>query len=113
MAENAADAAAPDRLKAWVLGIVVALVIAYCGISRVCEELATMAELHNQHRAYQGSNALAIGVVWIALAGFLHFHYFWSWRERFYAVGQVGKAISMIVVAGGILYFVFHALVVE
>jgi hypothetical protein len=55
-----------------------------------------------------GASAIAIGIALISMAGLLHFHFFWSWRERFLGCAQVGKVLSLIGVAGGMMYFVFR-----
>jgi hypothetical protein len=38
-----------------------------------------------------GSEAIAIGITWICLALFMHFHYFWPTLKRLYIFTGLGK----------------------
>lgn len=41
-----------------------------------------------------GSEAVAMGVAWMCLALFLHFHYFWPTLKRLYIFTDFGKIVA-------------------
>jgi len=41
-----------------------------------------------------GSEAIAMGITWMCLALFIHFHYFWPTLKRLYIFTDLGKTIS-------------------
>ena len=55
-----------------------------------------------------GASAVAIGVTFVAISSLLHFHFFWSWRQKFHGYAQLGKVLSLLGMAGGIIYFIMR-----
>jgi hypothetical protein len=51
--------------------------------------------------------AVALGIMWVALAGFLHAHFFWAWREKYYGYAQIGRSVCAIVAGGAIVYAIY------
>jgi hypothetical protein len=41
-----------------------------------------------------GSEAIAMGITWICLGLFLHFHYFWPTLKRLYIFSELGKIVA-------------------
>jgi hypothetical protein len=57
-----------------------------------------------------GKEAIALGIATIALAGFVHSHYFWGNVDRFGNVPMVvGKVVSLIAMIGGLGYVIVRA----
>jgi hypothetical protein len=117
--ESLSDTAEPNVMAAWIYGVIFALPFIiygiYCIHTRTAKFLTRnvldIIQLH--FTPLVGRNAVAIGVSYLGVGCFLHFHYFWTWRERFQGYGQIGKVLSMLCVAGGIVYYVFNCLVLE
>lgn len=101
------DSAPRDSFYSWVLGIIVAGALAWYGVSCVSSRTATLGSRHGTMHC-EGPSAVALGAFWIAVAGLSHFHFFWSWRERYHAFGQLGTLASLFVAVGSIGYFVFR-----
>lgn len=110
------DPAPRDAHFTWGLGVAGALALAVYGLGCILSRSATWVggtdldlalgggpEIH-----CRGPSAVAVGVFWMALAGFLHVHFFWSWRERFFGYAQIGKLLSLVIGTGAILYFIYR-----
>jgi len=41
-----------------------------------------------------GSEAIAMGITWICLGFFIHFHYFWPTLKRLYIFTDLGKIVT-------------------
>jgi hypothetical protein len=109
------DPAPRDLFYAWAIGVIAALALAIYGSLCIYERSATMWGLGSDFDLgsgpsvhCHGASAIGIGVTWVAIAGFLHFHFFWSWRQKFHAFAQVGKLLSLVGIAGGMLCFIMR-----
>lgn len=58
--------------------------------------------------AYFGLDALAVGLLYLFAAIFLHAHWFWSNHPRFYGYAHLAKHISAVGVIGGAGYLIFR-----
>jgi hypothetical protein len=112
--DNFLDPAPRDVFYAWAIGFVVALMLAVHGAisiytrSALWEGDSGLPFGGGGQMPVHGASAVAMGIGFIAAAGVLHFHFFWSWRERFLAFAQVGKVASVIALAGAVLFFIFR-----
>jgi len=43
-----------------------------------------------------GTSAVSMGLAWISVASFLHFHYFWGNHPRLEAFSDIGKVLSAL-----------------
>ena len=106
------DPAPRDAIYAWAIGVVGALALAVYGSICIYTKSATWTggddfgqgpQMH-----CQGASAVAIGIAFVAIASLLHFHFFWSWRERFHGYARLAKLLSLIALAGAMIFFVFR-----
>ena len=110
------DPAPRDVLYAWAIGVVGALALAVYGVICIYTRsaiwiggsdfdlaLGGAAAMH-----CQGESSVAMGTLFASVGALLHFHFFWSWRERFYGYAQLGKLLSLVGAAGSIVYFLFR-----
>jgi hypothetical protein len=102
------DPAPRDVLYAWAIGVVAALALAVHGAVAIHTRSALWEGEYGEQMPVHGASAVALGIGFIAAAGVLHFHFFWSWRERFLGFAQLGKAVSVIALAGAVLFFIFR-----
>lgn len=111
--EGLSDASSGDRIQAWVLGVVVAAALAAYGLYCILTEHAVFIAGRPAIRltTYFGANAVALGVAYLAVACFLHCHFSWSFRERFYGYAQIGKLVCLLGFVGGIVYLVVNSIV--
>ena len=102
------DAAPRDTLCAWAVGVISAVAIAVYGAICIWTQSATWVagdDSSSQVMHSYGASAVGLGITFVAIAGLLHFHFFWSWRPKFHGYAQMGKVLSLLGAAGGIIYF--------
>jgi hypothetical protein len=110
------DPAPRDVFYAWAIGVIAALALAVYGSICIYTQSATwvggddldLALGHVPQMHCQGAGAVALGIAFVATASLLHCHFFWSWRERFHGYAQLGKLLSLVGIAGGMIYFCFR-----
>jgi hypothetical protein len=108
------DPAPGDPFNAWAIGVVGALALTAYGVSCIYTRSATWvggSDLAPTSMPCRGATAVGVGIASVAVAGLLHCHFFWSWRRNCQGYAEIGKAISLLGVAGGMFYFIFHWLV--
>jgi hypothetical protein len=108
--DDLCDPGPRDIARVWAVGFVGAFGLAaygeICIYSQSAIWIGRFRAAHAMH--CQGAGAIALGIVYLGVAGLLHFHFFWSWRERFGGFAQLGKIMSLLVVAAGAFFFIFH-----
>ncbi|HWA96924.1 MAG TPA: hypothetical protein VG713_00460 [Pirellulales bacterium] len=106
----------PDsgRPEAWVWGVGVVLPIAIYGVVCLVTQRAWFINPQLKgvppfppglFRLWVGRPAMALGVVFIGVGAFAHFHWFWSNMPRLSRYYQVGKLLACIVLIGGIAWW--------
>ena len=102
---------------AWGLGIVVPLALIAYGLFALQTQSAafvgrTQGLLYSRWSivSFHGTPAIGLGAAYIGLGVFLHFHGFWSWRERCDLLAQIGMSLALLAVAIGGFYFAIHAI---
>jgi hypothetical protein len=100
-----------DAFQTWVIGVAGALALAIYGIGCICTRSATLVggpDGFPTSMPCHGPMAVGLGVMWIGVAALMHLHLFWSWRIRFEGYAEIGKAISLLVIIGGLFYCIYH-----
>ena len=111
-AEKLSEPAETNRLGAWIWGIGVAASIAIYGIWCLCSGFAIVPAVRNSTIVtYRGAPATALGFIYLCSGLFFHIHLFWSWRVRLQAFALLGKAVTLLGVAGGVFYFIYTVLI--
>jgi hypothetical protein len=80
----------------WFGGVAVPIFFAIYG-TRCC--ILEQAILHGRGISgleLLGKEAVALGLAWISLAFFLHFHHFWSALARLGILSELGKIVSAL-----------------
>jgi hypothetical protein len=114
----AADIAGPPqggKPEGWIYGVIIAGPIAmyglYCLLVQRAWFLAIGSRFVNNRvprrgpllEEYDGRLAMALGLVMIAVALYLHFRYFWSQSRRlvrYYEIGQLAAILLFIAALG-------------
>jgi len=87
----------------WLVGVGVALIPVLIGIKGFVTGRAVIPGRH-QSLEVHGRAAIAVSLTFIFVGLFIHCHYFWGLRDRFWKHSQIGKLCA----AGGfILSFVW------
>lgn len=94
--ERLANAPSGGPLKMWLAGMGIAGALAAYGIACVVSEEATLLVRRGSNMHVTGPAAMWIGVAWIALACFIHFHYFWGLHPKLWRFSQALKVLSLI-----------------
>jgi hypothetical protein len=89
----------PTIWTKWFGGLIVpAVTLAYginCCIVKKALFIGT-AGFGRHGMKLDGSEAVAMGITWICLALFIHFHYFWPTLKRLYIFTELGKIVSAL-----------------
>jgi hypothetical protein len=95
-----------DLFYAWAIGVVGAALLAFYACSCIWTKSAIWYG-EDAEIPCHGASAVAVGVLWLCAALYLHAHFFRSWREKFLGCAQIIKVASIAVGAGAILYFIY------
>jgi hypothetical protein len=96
----------------WAYGVALAAVAAIYAINVLVTQRASLPSRHGAIALteYDGLPAMGLGSTYLALAVFMHLHYFWSASPRFWGYAQLGKMLAAAAVIGGIGVFFFAVL---
>lgn len=56
----------------------------------------------------KGISAVAYGIVWISIASFMHFHYFWGNVERLCGLSELGKMLAASSLGISLVYLLYR-----
>lgn len=59
-------------------------------------------------REWVGRPAIALGIMFIGIGAFAHFHWFWSNFPRLAPYYEIGKLASLVVLIGGLAWWVIE-----
>ncbi|MCA9068356.1 MAG: hypothetical protein KDA84_05505, partial [Planctomycetaceae bacterium] len=59
---------------------------------------------------YEGVEAVALGVAYLAIGLFIHSHFFLMTFESQYFLGEIGKLLSIVLILGSFVIFFVHVL---
>ncbi len=103
----AGDASNDDIIARWGNGVGFACIPLIIGIMSIAFQ-STWFIGNRPVRAvqYVGKEAIAMGIMWLGIAAFMHAHYFWSVSRRYYFVSELLKPSSLLLIAGAMGYVV-------
>jgi hypothetical protein len=99
-AEELAYAPSGGRLKMWLVGIGVALIPLWYGFRCVQTEHARLWGEHGTDLDVNGSAAIALGIAYMAIGAFIHFHWFWGLNRRLEPLSVLLKLLTLLVFLG-------------
>jgi hypothetical protein len=105
MAEAVAGDADSDPFSRWIAGVIFAAAVALFGLAHFAAAAGwpPLAWLFQLWHLRDVQVVAGVGLFWLAVAGFLHAHYFWTPSERWHVVGQVGKGLAGCVIVALLL----------
>jgi hypothetical protein len=92
-------------VKRWLYGVVVPAVPAWLGIR--CLRAGRIAW---KSLALKDGAVTAAAVFWFAIAGLLHFHFFWAPHPKLWRLAEAGKAASLLAFIGALAALAYHIL---
>ncbi|MSR58213.1 MAG: hypothetical protein EXS05_11120 [Planctomycetaceae bacterium] len=99
-----------DTAARWLFGILPELALAgyalHAIVTRHTVLIGRGGRLH-----LHGPEAVSLGIALLALAAFGHFRYFWEEHPKLSAYAEAGNLISLLAMAGGIVFTVIKVLV--
>jgi hypothetical protein len=105
---NIDDDAPRDAWKKWCLGIAFPSLVAAYGVSCILLQRGTLIGQELQTMRLSGKDAIAFGIAILAVALFLHAHYFLSNAERLSALGGLGKLMALVAGIFGIGFVIIR-----
>lgn len=90
------DDAPSNNWSKWGMGLAIPLVIAVMGVSKTISQHASLLGFRRQRMPLTGWDAVAFGIVLLAVAFFMHSHYFWSNTRRMIEYVDLGRAIALL-----------------
>ncbi len=88
-------------------GIIVPVVLAVNGVLDIIYQEATLPG----KRAFvelTGMPAVIMGIVYIGIGLFLHFHYVWTVSEKLFRLAAPAKTLALLISLAGFLYVCYH-----
>ena len=114
-AVDVADALSNDAqgglISRWINGVLFAVIPTVIGAMCIAYQHAYFLSRRGGMAEYFEKDAIALGVAWIAVGLFMHGHYFWSASRRFYFLSEIFKPLSLLGVAGGMIYVLVNQVV--
>ena len=107
VAESLAYSPSGGRLKMWLLGVGLALIPSYYGISCLQTGRATLFGSRGMHLDLTGSSAVAMSIAYIAVGVFIHAHWFWGLHPKLAPWSPILKILAVLVFLGGLGYTVY------
>jgi hypothetical protein len=95
-------------VKQWVAGVLIAAVPIIYGIVCISRGYTTLFGNRGKTLDVTGDAGLSLAVSYIALGGFLHFHYFWGLSERLWRFGQVLKLVCILIFLFALLFALYR-----
>lgn len=107
------DASSPDPFARWGNGVGFACIPLITGLMSILYQSSYFPGRTGGLRLvhYDGKEAVALGIGYVAIAVFMHGHYFWSVSDRYYFVSQILKPCSMLTVACAFMYVLVQTVI--
>src|SRR5262245_64863082 len=102
-----------DTFTRWLWGVVPEVLLAAYALHCIVVQDAVMIGTRRgfgRMMHVHGATAIVLGLAYLALAALGHFHFFWGEHPRLAKHAGPGRAISLAVLAGGLLYVIFSVL---
>jgi len=109
-AEDLAYAPSGGRIKMWLVGVGVALIPLWYGLQCVLTEHARLWGEHGTNLDVNGSTAVALGIAYMAVGAFIHFHWFWGLNRRLEPFSGILKLLTVLVFLGSFGYAMYKIL---
>lgn len=89
------------RTTMWIGGVGLALLPTIAGIQCLVTRKAALGSAL-WHRTLEGGAAIALGLGWIGVGAFLHFHFFFGLHATLSAHSYAGKKLALLVACAGL-----------
>lgn len=104
--EDFAFSPSGGRIKAWLLGIGLALLPIGYGISCIVAGHSTFFGNRGARFEFYGTGATVLAMGYIALGVFFHAHWFWGLHPKLERYSQALKILAAVVFLGSLCYTV-------
>ncbi|MCB1225552.1 MAG: hypothetical protein KDK99_07060 [Verrucomicrobiales bacterium] len=93
--------------KKWLAGVVIPALFGLGGWASIVREKSIVFG-QSGNAELNGPAAVSMGVGYLGLCVFLHFHYFWGLSESLARWSAIGKGIGLVAFTGGIVGMVAY-----
>lgn len=106
------DATSAGAVQKWLVGVVFALLLGNYAVQCLLDQSAVILGIKPLRIVeVRGTEAIALGALFLSAAVFTHCHWFWSDHPRFYGYAQLGKILSLLAAIGSLGAFFYHIIV--
>ena len=112
LADHLSGTPTPTIWSKWFGGVIAPVLLMRYGIKCCVLQQAELIGRDGSEFELGGKQAVAMGVAWICLSLFLHFHYYWPTLKRFYVFIDLGKrvfAFGFIISLGYVLWAIVQS----
>jgi hypothetical protein len=106
-------------VEAWFYGVMIAGPLFVYGLICVITRHAWFLSLRLKglppqesgiFHEYDGNHAIAIGALYVGIASFAHFQWFWSNHPTLYRYYEIGKLASLAILVSSIGWWIFETI---
>jgi hypothetical protein len=109
-AEDLAYEPTGGPIKQWITGFIIASLPIIYGIHCIQRGYATLFGNHGSNIKLMGDAGLSLAIAYIAIGGFIHFHYFWGLSDRLWRFSKALKVTALMVFLLSFLYALYLAI---
>lgn len=109
--DGLAESTSAGRAQQWIVGVGLSALLALYSV--VCMTSQRAMFLRSRPLGIiemQGANAVAVGVLYLSAALFMHCHWFWSAHPDCHGYAQLGKIACLVGVIGGLGYLAYNVI---
>lgn len=111
--EDLSNIPSGGQVKAWLLGVGLASLFIGYGVYGFYSGHVLIFGEHGGTMIAEGTLGKTASMIYFAIGGFIHFHWFWGLHLRLLRYSQIGKAIALLTLIASTTYFFYRFWLVE
>lgn len=110
--EGLSESTTAGRVQQWVVGVGFAGCLGLYSIVCMVSQRATFLRVGRPSRIMimLGTDAVAVGLLYLSAALFMHGHWFWSAHPEYHGYAHLGKIVCLVGMIGSIGYLFYSSM---